>query len=758
MWPWNKKPTKAEREISAFKLFDEGRTDLEIAAQLKVSLEEISGFRKKYADAKNQRQVKLYEMFSQDKDFVTITKILNMSADDVATEYRSYLALKDKQEEIMKEHQSSFKSKERKFAPPFRVTKMVMNQMTGRKNTVEAYPVEFNEPPKTMHEFDDFTREYGDGVYIVVDSENRKVSQIPVSGKGFDDPMNNPNSPMYDPEMMVGGAFAQGRSRGRWGDEDDDYGYGRGRYNRFGLHGFRGRGRRGRGGIDDEAEDMLEMEERKRNVYLRAAELATRQGRPRDAERLLRMMDPDSLPAEKQSFLDELVNVKDDKGKMEVLKLLFGNKQDKEELTDQERTMKFATDHLIPSIKENLIEPIGEAFAGNVSADDQLKREVMQSQLGPGSGFRTGMDGGGWQKRRSIGVSPQAPPQQPPPQRRPALPQAPAAPPPRMPEDVEEEEDIEEEIDESIPADDYGQPIKNEDLQTAPAPAPAPAPLGKLSFEQSWLLKNRIPKFRAMIDAYVAAQNTADAEMIEAASPKKNASDDYYMMTKSTYARFIGKKRVLAVYHAAKRGPAGLIGDVAPYVQEQVKKYEETAKLIRQMGVDRFKEVWEPPEGISKRKALRLLGKYMTLKACWDTFQTAAGKAWLIAYCEEMSKCIEADVMKGADKKEKIKEALTPNPEAPAPAPAKPASKPAPKPAPAPAPAPVGNQMPMPPPPPGFAPPQAAPPALPQPAPPAPVATPPTPLVKTEVLGEEKKPVETKPIGVELDEILEELE
>jgi hypothetical protein len=30
--------------------------------------------------------------------------------------------------------------------------------------------------------------------------------------------------------------------------------------------------------------------------------------------------------------------------------------------------------------------------------------------------------------------------------------------------------------------------------------------------------------------------------------------------------------------------------------------------------------------------------------------------------------------------------------------------------------------------------------------------------VKTEVLGEEKKPVETKPIGVELDEILEELE
>ena len=748
---WKSRQTKAEREIEAQKKFEENKTDLEIANSLKMSLKEVSDYRSIWAKSKNERQVKLYEMFGQGKDFVTISKSLGMTADDVANEYRAFLNLKDMQLGILREHEKEKDNagRSKKSAPPYRVTKVVMNQLTGRKNSIEAYPVDFEEIPNSYLDFKDFAQEYGDGTYNVVDVENRKVKSIPVSGMGFDDPSTNPNNPLYDPDAAAGGmgggygAFGPGRSRGRFGDDfDDPYGRG-GRGGRFG-------GRRRRGyGVDGEAEDMLEMDERKKMVFLRAAELATRQGKASEAARLLKMMDPQDIPAEKRGFLDELVETGSNNDKLKILKKIFGGeKKDEREESEQERTMKFATDHLIPSIKENLIEPVAEALGGNMSADDQLKREVMHSQLGPGSGFETGQSGTGWTKRGSIGAR-REPPQLP--QRRSVYPQQPQQPArPSIPVDVTASEGVDEEEDdyglgedlESKPADDYGQAIDEHELRIANPPVPpvSDGKIKKLSLEQAWMLRNKIPKMRAMIEGYIAAQNVGNPVAIEACSPQKSARDDYYMMTKSVYARFIGKKRLLDAFHAAKIGTSGLMGDITPHIYQQINMYEETAKLVRKMGVERFKEVWEPPQGISKPKALRTLGRYMTLKSCWDTFQTPMGKDWLNKYCDEFVKSVEEEVVKSMSKKDKIQEAITPKPELPPMSPL--------------------TQAPKPLPPPGVLPP----PTIAQPPAPAPV---PTPEIKPEskavvVSLIKATPIEplpnTKEIKDDLDKILSELE
>jgi hypothetical protein len=234
---------------------------------------------------------------------------------------------------------------------------------------------------------------------------------------------------------------------------------------------------------------------------------------------------------------------------------------------------------------------------------------------------------------------------------------------------------------------------------------------------------------------------------IESCSPQKSARDDYYMMTKSAYARFIGKRRLLDAYHAAKTGIDGLMGDIVPYVNQQINMYEETAKLIRKMGVEKFKEVWDPPQGISKPKALRTLGKYMTLKACWDVFQTPTGKKWLIDYCDEFVKSVEEEVVKSMSKKEKIQEAIAPKPELPPAAPG------------------PAVQAPKPPPPPGVAPPLTI--AQPPPSPPPEPKPEVKPLIKATQIGEAPAPAPTpaptptpeKPKEeADLDKILNELE
>jgi hypothetical protein len=749
---WGRK-TKVEREIAAYKLFDTQKADdTEIATLLKISLREVQDFRTAWEKKKNERTTKLYEAFGANKDFVTISKNLNMTPDEVATEYKNYLTLRDRQEEILREHDKDRegRGKGKKFTAPYRVTKLVVNAMTGKKNTIEAYPVDFDDPPNTVREFEDFAREFGDGVYIIVDAENRKVKNLPVGGMGFNDPSENPNNPMFDPDMGGDGdgydAFGAGRRRGRFG------GFWGGR-SRFG-----GRGRRG--GVDDEAEDMLDTDDRKRQVYLRAAEMATRQGRPRDAERLLLRMDPDTIPGEKKGFIDELVETGSNEGKLSILKKIFGgDTSTKDDESEDERKMKFISDHLVPSIKENLIEPIMDGIGGNLSADDQLKREVMHSRLGPEQGFRTNESSAGWKARGAIRPSKQ-PQELPPAQRQPASPTA-----PRIPVDVSaneggmvEEEEEEEEIieDADKPAEDYGQPINAEELKAPPKKeiASVAAPK-KLSLEQTWVLNNRVPKFRSMIEGWVAAKNIGNVEDIERCSPQKCAQDDYYLMTKSSYARFIGKKRLLDTYHAAKKGTDGLMGDITPHVQAQIDTYEETAKLIRKMGVDRFKEVWEPPPKMSKRKALRMLGKYMTLKSCWDTFQTTAGKEWLNSYCTELVKCIEGEVMKIEDKKDKIKAAVTPQTTPPAALPPSPPKPEPPKQTLPPA-LPLDKAAPKPTPPPGFTPPPTI-------ATPAPEVKPEpkiekVPVIKTEVLEENSKKEELKKIENNLDEILEELE
>jgi hypothetical protein len=753
---WTGRKTKSEREIECYKKFEEQKPDLEIATSLKMSMKEVQEYRKTWEKNKNEKQTKLYEMFAQDKDFVLISKTFGMTVDEVSSELKNYLNLKDKKEEIIREHdrEKDNHGKGKKFSPPYRVTKLTINSMTGKKNTIESFPVDFDSPPKSVREFEDFAREYGDGVYIIVDSENRKVSQLPVSGMGFADPSLNPDNPMFDPDAGMGGdgdgyeAFGAGRRRGRFGG----FWGGRGR--------FGGRGRRG--GVDDEAEDMLDMDERKRQVYMRAAEMATRQGRPRDAERLLLRMDPDTIPTEKRGFIDELVETGSDAGKLDILRKVFGgNTPERNEESEQERSMKFATDHLIPSIKENIIEPVMDGISGNLSADDQLKREVMHSRLGPEQGFRTGESGTGWKARGAIRPS-KTSPELPPAQRPPASPVAPRIPVDVSPSEGEVEEEYEEEEiigDVDKPAEDYGQPINAEELKVAPPKKEislATAPK-KLSLEQSWVLNNRVPKFRSMIEGWVAAKNIGNVEAIETCSPQKCAQDDYYLMTKSTYARFIGKKRLLDTYHAAKKGMDGLMGDIAPHVQVQIDTYEETAKIIRKMGVERFKEVWEPPSKMSKRKALRMLGKYMTLKSCWDTFQTTAGKEWLNAYCTELVKCIEGDVMKIEDKKDKIKAAVTPQPTLP---PTAPPALPPPPPEPPkktlPTILPLSKEAPKPPPPPGFTPPPII--ASPKPEVKPEPKIEKVPMIKIQVLDESNKKEEIKKIENNLDEILSELE
>lgn len=217
-------------------------------------------------------------------------------------------------------------------------------------------------------------------------------------------------------------------------------------------------------------------------------------------------------------------------------------------------------------------------------------------------------------------------------------------------------------------ADDYGQAITADDLKAGEGDKVFTRieelnNAKKLSFDEKYVVNNLFPRFKTMIIKWQRSRDDNDKGTEELFSPERTAREDFHTMTKSSYAIFIGKKRLLKSYQAAKVGFDEIIGKYEPFINRQLDDARKSgmdmaAEKLRDVGAREFEKIWEPPPGMDKRAGIKQLLKYLALKECWIVFSTEYGKLWFKQYASEFVKVVEEDYLKD-DKREKIRKMLS---------------------------------------------------------------------------------------------------
>jgi hypothetical protein len=691
--PWFGKG-KSSVEVQAYQLFEQGKSLIDVAQDLSISPDKATEYHSAWNKMKTDQQTKAFAGFANGKDLLTIATDLGVRLEVVESLYRTYLNSKKRQDDIKREIDTD-RDKAKSFVPPFYVMKMIRNPYTGRGLTVEKAPMSFDEPPKSWMEFDGFVRNNGDGEYIIQDSEGKRVSRINVQGMGFNDP-----SEIEDGEGYWGDAHHRGgpsqRERGMRGRQ-------RPGMPMQGMVPLAGGGDPYMEGVtpeDADAMKFMRQEDRRREVYYRVAELATNRGDADTAIKYLQMAEHNGkVPKDGEgpkSFIDELINVSSNDKKLELLKKIFGSgggeKEDKDDMDPELKKMKMMGDmaeKLIPQIKENIIDPAMEAFSGEKTSVDALERSALG---GTGKLRRGGQLGPSWQQQQAINprqndgrvalgagnvkrIKPLRNPQQILPaeiQERIEVDRAYQTQQGQTESDDDEddEEDDDDELDdeededfELKKADDYGQPILADELDTVKATKTeivGDAP--KLGIDEKYAINKLLPRFKNMIIEHTDAVNNKDETKEALMLPERIAREDYHTMTKSSYAMFFGKKRLLKAYKAASEGVTGLLGKNMIYIRKKqdealVNGMDVAAEKLRELGVAEFKKIWDPPEGMNFKVAVKELLRYIILKDCLITFNSPEGNAWLDRYCKEFVKAVDED-FKTDDKRAKIRTML----------------------------------------------------------------------------------------------------
>jgi len=717
--PFWKSDGDTGRELSAFRMFDDGKTILDVAQELRISIDKATEYQQKWVRAKSEMQNKAFTLFTAGKDFMNVATELGAKVEVVEELYRTYLKFQKRQEQIKKEI-SEEDNKNKKYTPPFYVTKLVKNPYTGRGYVIEKCPATYDEPPRNWTEFEAFARNMGDGEYWIMDNDGKKTGRINVTGLGFNDPSEldemgysgdgyqRNGRPEHGMRRRIPGSPMGMHPDGMYPQQENPY------YQNpedAMLMGGVGAGSFPPGNpLDREAMRILKQDGRTKELYYRIAEMAYRQGNPVEAAKYLQMAEnygkaPTPLGQEpRKSFIDELVESGSNEKKMEILNKIFGNgnnggkdKDKEEEETDPEiRKMKMYGDlakDLIPQVRDSIIDPLMEGITGENRGVGQLEREAFAKPPGSISG------GGGWKVERVV--------------RRPQ--QTMQNPETHIPLDRDEvvdnaveshshikegftkvgeikpksikhvatneikqrvemdplySGDVDDEI-EMKKADDFGQSISKAELEDG-AKFTKTEVVGeevKMGMDEKYMINRGFPKFKNNILEWKAAKDRKDENAERANSPEIIARDDYYMMAKSNYAAFIGKKRLLKAYHTAKKGFDSIVGSYKGFIEKRLMEaatngMDFAAEKLREMGTDEFGKVWDPPNGMNKKAAMKMLLKYLILKDCWQTFTSDYGKDWFTKYCNEFVKAVDEDYNTD-DKRTRIRNILQTGADAP---------------------------------------------------------------------------------------------
>jgi hypothetical protein len=323
-----------------------------------------------------------------------------------------------------------------------------------------------------------------------------------------------------------------------------------------------------------------------------------------------------------------------------------------------------------------------DGISGESKGVSQLERETGISPRGGGSSpFQRGgkIGGGGWKVQRTIGGKQQGPQQLPQhfvppeptnqPEQNPSLqpsrpqpqhtPPSKPTPPTEIQERVEMADSAVEDDNEMERAEDYGQPITPDDLKTQhKINKVEDVDPKKLSIDEKYTINKLFPRFKETILAWKKYKAEGDEARLTAFLPERVAREDYHTMTKSSYAVFIGKARLLKAYQAAKEGYDGILGKYKPVIEKKLAEARNSgmdgmAEQLRKLGTKSFAQMWQPPEGVNKRAGIIQLLRYILLKDCWTVFVTTEGKEWFTSYGAEFVKAVEEDYISD-DKKKKI--------------------------------------------------------------------------------------------------------
>jgi len=671
---------KNEQELKSFQLFEAGKTPLDVAAEVHISIDLATELQQKWQSAKTKQQTQAFTAFSQGKDIMTIAVELGIKPEDTENYYRQYLKFQGRQEQIRKEVDLGVGGQKR-FESPYTITKMVRNQWTGRGWTVETAPISFDEPPKSYKEFQQFAMANGDGIYMILDASGKKAGQITVAGMGFNDPSDLDEFGDNGMQMPGGRNRFMRRGMGRGmvplGANPMDP------YNQF---------QNPYPGMYDPASinatQILNEEQKRKSLYYKVAEMAAVRGDGATAAKYLQMADygtnADPKAKEHKSLLDELVEIEKNKDAGGLLRKIFGGaKEEKDDDSEDIKKMKAwqgIIKEAVPQIKDNIIEPIMEGITGENKGVSQLERETgISSRNGGYSPFQRGgsLGGGGWKIKKRIDgqqsqqsqQTPQLPQhftpiekiqpkveQNPRPQATPSKP----TPPQEIQERVEMADSGEDEDDNEMEtADDYGQPITPEDLKDVKRINKVEdVDPKKMSLDEKYTLNKLFPRFKETILAWKKYKEEGNEERLRAFLPERVAREDYHTMTKSSYAVFIGKARLLKAYQAAKEGYDGILGKYKTTIEKKLAEARNSgmdmmAEQLRKMGTKKFAQMWEPPVGVNKKAGIIQLLKYILLKDCWTVFNTTEGREWFTSYGAEFVKAVEEEYISD-DKKRKI--------------------------------------------------------------------------------------------------------
>jgi hypothetical protein len=655
-------------------MFAEGKGNIDVAQALNISIDKAAEFHDKWSKDRTKKQNAAFSLFAAGKDLLAASTEVGVSMAEAEDLYRTYLKAQHRQEEIQNELKKDT-DKHKRFTPPFFVTKMIRNPWTGKGYKLEKCPMSFDTVPISYTDFEDFAVQMGDGEYSIVDAENKKAGHITVTGMGFSDPA----------DMDEYGYGADGYARGRMGRMMH------GGMRRPGQpYGMPVPGMPGMNGIvdpylmpeDAEAMRMLGGEERRRNLYYRVSEMATERGDIQSAMKYLQMSESMGGPQAKvaKSLLDELVEVEANKDKLGLLKRFFGGKEEHEDTEEESELKKVKmygdlAKELIPAIRDNIIDPVTEAVSGESRGIGSMEEDIDGMGGGNNGGGllrrNSGKVGSGW---KAVGrIQGRTPPPNVPNQPIDVESQVMEEEPvvhhshPKIQEQVEIDPvalGIEEDEDmaETEPAPDYGEKITAEELDIKGPVIKKVKVEGsyKLGLDEKWMLNKGFPRFKKTIEEWIKATKDGNSAKQAVFSPERVAREDFNTMTKSSYSVFIGKKRLLKSYHAAKEGPEAVIGRYGDMIEKELETarnngMDGTAELLRQNGTKRFAAQWEPPPGMNKREGIKKLMQYLILKDCWGVFKSDKAKQWFDRYCKEFVVAVDEDI-KFDDKRNKIRE------------------------------------------------------------------------------------------------------
>lgn len=680
--------------------------------------------KKKPADIDKKKKSKIIELYTKQTSMIEIRRQTGIDKDSIKEIIEQYLEDEAELNAIDSQMKEKFSKKKVVAEPPYMVMKIVKERdKKGKVQRKKVYSQQMLDEPYSEADFMNFVEMYGDGSYSVLDKSKRLIKHIDVENvAGFDDPLENEEeeegeeeeeqySQSYPTQTFT---LPKGKGKGK-GKTDpltqqamqslEAQNYKIAVKRRMGeICLAQGKPELAERYFDEaeklEREEMMNPKDRKVyeaiekenstiNFKTRMAEILMEQGQLERAntiinevtklEELKTMSLEDkehqkglSLISRKEEITLRMASTLINQGNtQQANKLLtsLGMMQDKGELSEKGKN-KFTeladtmdelkrintslgittgkeaekskgleiaeiADKLLDSGKRNIIEPIKGYLTGEQEAEDDIFEELYQEDVPQQQ-----------QQQSQRQYQPQPQSQQEIIQKR-IIPTAPQQQqqqqPPRSDEDIlisgEEEEELKI-------AKDSDEPISPLELDAKAKGFEPPDKITKITFEHKYIINKVFPIWTVCIS------NDVD--------PVTIARNHFDTITTFPNVAFIGKRRLLKMYRASKNGLEFFTQQWQPFIDKMDGKYSNVASLFIKDGEQVFRNNFQPPQGMSLNKAVKIIKHYIKFRGYWNVFTSDKGKIWIEIYQKTMFDFLDEYLRKVYQKKKReIKEIQT---------------------------------------------------------------------------------------------------